>query len=125
MASAPAARAFLARPVVRAALTSATVMAAGDALCQALRANAAGRPLSLSTLDAASSARFGLVGLTLHGPYFLRAFRWLDALPVARLGGGRLQQAALRTLAGQTTVFPVYLVAFFTEMGLLEGLSAR
>lgn len=66
------------------------------------------------------TARFGIVGLTLHGPYFYNAYRWLDT----RFGtAATLQKALVKTAAGQVTVFPVYIASFFGYMGLLEGLS--
>ena len=108
-------------------MTSASMMCAGDVLCQALSAARAGRALTsdASWLDATRSARFGLVGLTLHGPFFHRAFQWLDALPLASTSTAKLPQAVLRTLCGQLTIFPLYLVGFFTSMTLLEGRTIR
>lgn len=105
------------KPIFRAALTSASVMAAGDAICQAIRCRAAQHDISINLKQ---TARFGLIGLTLHGPYFYQSFRWLDKT----LGqSSTFKQAALKTALGQVTIFPVYVVSFFTYMGLLEGLS--
>lgn len=132
---------------------------------------------------------FGFVGLTLHGPFFLKGFQWIDRVcgpkttiqnvrSAVILGAvcdshapfaapGRLcfelhliicryqipchhveyttmihahqaklfrppahrewsfttagVQAFTKTLLGQATVFPVYVAAFFTYTGLLEG----
>jgi protein Mpv17 len=105
------------KPVFKAALTSASVMAVGDALCQALRCRAANQDISL---DLKQTARFGFIGLTLHGPYFYHSFRWLDKT----LGQSTtFRKAALKTALGQVTIFPIYVATFFTYMGLLEGLS--
>ncbi|PSC72962.1 peroxisomal membrane [Micractinium conductrix] len=91
-------------------------MTAGDALCQCIRARTAGRE---ARLDWRQSARFGLVGLTLHGPFFFHGFRWLDA----RFGAAAtLQKALVKTAAGQITLFPLYTASFFMYMGILEGL---
>ncbi|PNG99105.1 PXMP2/4 family protein 4, partial [Tetrabaena socialis] len=63
------------------------------------------------------TTRFGLIGLCLHGPYFLYGFRMLDE----RFGPAKtLVTAAKKTALGQLTLFPVYLVAFFTAITLME-----
>ena len=127
-------------PLVKAAVTSATVMSAGDIISQSIRFSSREKLLSypdkrnclklLTSLyyqiDFRQTARFGLVGLTLHGPYFHVAFRWLDAtFPPLPGKGVTLPLALKKTLLGQITVFPTYLVSFFTYMGVLEGLSFR
>lgn len=105
------------RPLIKSALTSGTVMSAGDFLCQAIRSRAAGNEI---TIDYRQTARFGLVGLTLHGPLFHNYFRFLDR----RFGqSSTVGQAALKTAVGQVTIFPFYVTSFFTYMGLLESLS--
>lgn len=133
---------LLRHPVLCAAAVSGCTMAAGDVLCQAIRARRAGRdirralrlqPLAASTapcrpldqhtaccfraaplhwpcctgpaallsrpaadrrrVDWRQTARFGAVGLTLHGPFFYNGFRWLDA----RFGpSGNLKMASLQ-----------------------------
>lgn len=104
-------------PVLRAGLVSGASMTAGDAICQCIRAKAAGKDVRLNWRQ---SARFGLVGLTLHGPFFYSGFRWLDS----RFGtAATLQKALIKTAAGQATLFPLYTSLFFTYMGLLEGLT--
>ena len=60
-------------PVARAALTSATVMAAGDALCQSIANHRQSK-----AVDWHRTARFSVIGLTLHGPLFYHGFRALD-----------------------------------------------
>ena len=55
---------------------SATMLMTGDVLCQAIQHR------SLRALrhewDAKRTARFGVVGLTLHGPTFFMGFRAVD-----------------------------------------------
>jgi len=48
------------------------------------------------------SLQFGLVGLTLHGPFFYNGFRWLDA----RFGTAATLQKVRRRLLGQDTSQP-------------------
>lgn len=104
------------KPVVRAAVTSCTVMAAGDCLCQAIQHRGAARKQIQH--DWQRTGRFGLVGLTLHGPFFLAGFQLLDGY----FGNTKtLSNAFLKTAVGQVTLFPVYVAAFFTYMGVLEG----
>lgn len=51
-------------------------------------------------LDFQRTLRFALVGLTLHGPYFLHGFRWLDAT----FGPSKsLQIAVAKTALGQVS----------------------
>ena len=71
-------------------------------------------------LDLRQTLRFGVVGITLHGPFFFRGFRWLDS----RFGGAEptLHSAIVKTAVGQITLFPCYTAAFFLYIGLLEGL---
>jgi len=110
------------------------------------------------------TARFAVVGLVVHGPFFFRGFRWLDglagpggALPrllfratgagrgaaaaaaaapaAASLGLGvrlfpppppgwqapRLPLAIFASLAGQATLFPVYLTLMVASLAALDG----
>lgn len=105
------------RPVVRSALTSCTLMACGDTISQAIRSHAARKEV---VIDSLQTARFAIIGATWHGPYFFTGFRWLD-----RTFGSSatLAKAATKTLVGQVTLFPVYVVSFFYYMGALEGLN--
>ncbi|KAL4857384.1 PXMP2/4 family protein 4 [Chlorella vulgaris] len=112
--------ATLRHPIVRAGLISSSTHIAGDLLCQSIRASRAGP--DKEALNWRQTARFGLIGLAFHGPYFYNAFRWLDAT----LGPSvTFQRAALKSLTGQVTVFPVYLASFFVLMGTLEGLQPQ
>ena len=64
--------------------------------------------------------RFGIIGATLHGPWFLIGFRVIDTT----FGPSKsIQTAAAKMASGQFTVFPVYLLTFFYYMGFLEGLN--
>jgi hypothetical protein len=80
----------------RAALTSGVLMGAGDCMCQAIQRRQArqqqqqqqqhapgkgGKPAAAAAAarhDWARTARFAVIGLTLHGPFFLVGFRALD-----------------------------------------------
>lgn len=104
------------RPVAQAAMTSGTLMACGDLLSQSIRQRNRGKE---GRIDYRQTANFAIVGLTLHGPYFYAAFSWLDRTFPSRT----ISQAAIKTITGQLSVFPVYVVAFFTYIGLLEGKS--
>eukprot|EP00270_Netrium_digitus_P019080 TRINITY_DN741_c0_g1_i1.p1 TRINITY_DN741_c0_g1~~TRINITY_DN741_c0_g1_i1.p1 ORF type:complete len:216 (+),score=36.27 TRINITY_DN741_c0_g1_i1:111-758(+) len=131
---------FLKSPTFRAGLTSAVVMSVGDLTCQAISNSVVdakeSRPktkaLVAETKDVSSSgssrsgfdlqrtARFGLVGLTLHGPFFYHGMQQLDL----RFGPAKsLQMAVQKSLIGQFTLFPTYVTSFFLYMGLLEGRS--
>ena len=66
-------RGATAAPVARAALTSATVMAAGDVFCQSIANHRQSK-----AVDWHRTARFSVIGLTLHGPLFYHGFRALD-----------------------------------------------
>ncbi|GLC52047.1 hypothetical protein PLESTB_000576600 [Pleodorina starrii] len=104
-------------PVARAGLTSCIIMQAGDVVCQALQRRNKTGSLDWAAHDWRRTARFGLVGLTLHGPFFLWGFRMLDQ----RFGPAKtLLTAAKKTALGQVTLFPTYVAAFFTYMTLLE-----
>lgn len=104
------------RPVAQAALTSGTLMACGDLLSQSIRRHNREKE---GRINYRQTANFAIVGLTLHGPYFYAAFSWLDRAFPSRT----ISQAAIKTLIGQVSVFPVYVAVFFTYIGLLEGKS--
>eukprot|EP00579_Thalassiosira_antarctica_P028211 CAMPEP_0202021836 /NCGR_PEP_ID=MMETSP0905-20130828/47921_1 /ASSEMBLY_ACC=CAM_ASM_000554 /TAXON_ID=420261 /ORGANISM="Thalassiosira antarctica, Strain CCMP982" /LENGTH=180 /DNA_ID=CAMNT_0048583823 /DNA_START=54 /DNA_END=599 /DNA_ORIENTATION=- len=74
-----------------------------------------------TTYDPIRTLRWATVGLTLHGPYFLLSFGKLDRL---MLGGGgttnSLLVVAKKTAIAQLVIFPPYLVALFTYMGVME-----
>eukprot|EP00128_Syssomonas_multiformis_P008974 Colp12_sorted_trinity150504_noHs@2168 len=101
-------------PMLKAALTSGSVMALGDILCQTVdQADKAEK-----TIDLARTTRFGIVGFCLHGPYFYKALQQLDV----RFGTARnLSTVVKKSLVGHCVVFPPYLLSFLTVMGALEG----
>ena len=130
--------AFFKEPIVRAGLTSCVVMGVGDALCQSLldtrtlQSNQnhpdASHPNDVvRSTDTVSSeqthsgteedkprwdpwrtARFSLIGLTLHGPYFYTGFRTLDTY----FGPSKSIATALKkTFAGQVdALVPIFLI---------------
>jgi hypothetical protein len=130
-------RAVLGRPVVKAALMSGCVMAVGDLSCQTIvrykAAQAAAKSSSsrkvvefLQGNDWDRTARFGMLGITLHGPFFLYGFRWLDRSLAPLLGQTvSLRTSAVKAIAGNLSIFPVYVSTFYFYMGMLEGLSPR
>lgn len=77
-------RKFALPPVAKAALTSCTMMAAGDVVMQRLQhaqlAKESKAHAPAHALDWARTARFAVIGLTLHGPLFYAGFKQLDKL---------------------------------------------
>ena len=61
-------------------------------------------------------ARWTIIGLTLHGPYFFLAFGKLDRL----FSTSTFANAFKKTAIAQLTIFPPYLIALFTYLGVLE-----
>lgn len=73
--------------------------------------------------DPIRTLRWATVGLTLHGPYFLLSFGKLDRLMLGGGGGGTTNSlliVAKKTAIAQLVIFPPYLVALFTYMGVME-----
>jgi len=62
-------------PAVRAGMTSASIMATGDVLCQKLQQRSLVGPV-----DWRRTGRFAVVGATVHGPFFMYGFKWLDTV---------------------------------------------
>jgi hypothetical protein len=88
-----------ARPILKAAITSAVILSAGDVICQHLSsdfardkdslhsrtiestciendADCVTKAASANAISISRSARYAWTGLTLHGPYFYFAYRW-------------------------------------------------
>lgn len=116
--------------MARAAVTSGTMMALGDVLFQCAnqqqqrkeRAAAAGgkggAKRLLSGVDLERTARFALIGATLHGPFFCVGLSWIDrCFP----GAASPKVVAQKVLLGQVSLFPVYTAAFLAYLRLLEG----
>jgi protein Mpv17 len=64
-------------PLPRAALTSCALMAVGDGVCQCIQANRRQQQQDQKQhtplrLDLGRTAKFGVIGLTLHGPFFFK-----------------------------------------------------
>eukprot|EP00882_Tetradesmus_deserticola_P004187 GHRQ01004423.1.p1 GENE.GHRQ01004423.1~~GHRQ01004423.1.p1 ORF type:complete len:181 (+),score=35.37 GHRQ01004423.1:187-729(+) len=107
------------KPIHRAALTSCSLMALGDAACQAIQCQRNKRHVRI---DSARAARFGLIGLTLHGPFFFKGFQFLDG----KFGTAKtLQNAVTKSLVGQVTLFPTYTSLVLIYSNLLEGRSLQ
>lgn len=107
------------KPIHRAALTSCSLMALGDAACQAIQCQRNRQPVRV---DVARAARFGVIGLTLHGPLFFKGFQWLDG----KFGTAKtLQNAVTKSLVGQVTLFPTYTSLVLIYSSLLEGRSIQ
>jgi hypothetical protein len=68
--------------------------------------------------DAHRTARWALAGLTIHGPYFFWGFSRVDGYFGAATS---LRVVAYKTAVAQFILFPPYLVALFSYMGLMEG----
>jgi len=105
-------------PLLKAALTSASIMSAGDAMFQAIRCKGANEEIKI---DLKESSRMALIGFTLHGPFNFVCFRWVD-----RIFGTQRRSfltATKKAALSQVTFFPLYSTLFFTYIGLLEGLS--
>jgi protein Mpv17 len=109
-------------PLLKAALTSCTVMSAGDALFQAIRCHNANKEIKV---DLKEAGRMALIGFTLHGPLVYSAFRWLEKSSGGASNYATFRNAAKYAVIGHLTFFPLFSTAFFTYMGLLEGLTLR
>jgi hypothetical protein len=72
------------------------------------------------TYDPLRSLRWGVAGLTLHGPYFYRGFHMLDRQLGAAKSFGNVMK---KTAAAQLILFPPYLVGLFSYIGVMEGQS--
>jgi hypothetical protein len=132
--------------IARAAMTSGTTMALGDVLFQcvnqqqqrkeraaaaaAAAASSGGKrdvraaatatedPSLLSGVDFRRTARFALIGATLHGPFFAAGLTYLDRLFP---GAATPKIVAQKVLTGQATLFPAYTGLFLAYLRLLEG----
>lgn len=104
------------RGTLRAAISSGTLMAGGDALCQAIRGYASGK--TEISLDLMETARFGIIGMTLSGPLLFNGLRLIDS----RFGPTtNMKTSITKTFFGHFTLFPMGAVGVFTYLGILEG----
>lgn len=123
------------RSAIKAGLQSASIMSIADISTQVViegRAvtiyndenitsnNPSGVNSESYRYDPKRTLRWAMIGLTLHGPYFFYSFSKLDRIFGASTS---LSVAAKKTIFGQLVVFPPYLTALFTYMGMLEGMK--
>jgi len=106
----------------RASATSATLHFASDIVAQTVQnatVDPSGGPREYwERLSWSRVAKFTVVGACAHGPYFLHAYRWLDRVVGQSTTTSRV---ILKTLVGQGTIFPAYLVVFFSLRTVLDG----
>ena len=106
---------------VRAGMQSASIMTVADIITQLI---AEKRPIDgdskdMKRYDPVRTLRWSTIGFALHGPYFRYCFAKLDQI-FAGIAPSLLVVAKKTTLA-QFVVFPPYLVALFTALGIMEG----
>ena len=113
---------------VRAGMQSASIMTVADITTQLVvekkslvgRNNKAEDDVTTTArYDPVRTLRWATVGLTLHGPYFRHCFARLDQMFAGTAQS--LLVVAKKTALAQFIVFPPYLVALFTAIGLMEG----
>ena len=107
---------------VRAGLQSGCIMTVADIMTQLVvekRSLQDGDSDSegVARYDPVRTLRWTTIGLALHGPYFRYCFSRLDQMFKTQ----SLLVVAKKTALAQFIVFPPYLVALFTSLGLLEG----
>ena len=113
---------------VRAGMQSASIMTVADIMTQLVveKKSLVGRnnkaeddETTTARYDPVRTLRWATVGLTLHGPYFRYCFARLDQMFAGTAQS--LLVVAKKTALAQFIVFPPYLVALFTAIGLMEG----
>lgn len=109
---------------VRAGMQSASIMTVADIMTQLVveKKSLVGKKAedeATSRYDPVRTLRWATVGLTLHGPYFRYCFARLDQMFAGTAQS--LLVVAKKTALAQFIVFPPYLVALFTAIGLMEG----
>ena len=108
---------------IRAGMQSASIMTVADIMTQlvvekkSLVDDNTGK--DLARYDPVRTLRWATVGLTLHGPYFRYCFARLDQIFAGTAQS--LLVVAKKTALAQFIVFPPYLVALFTAIGIMEG----
>jgi hypothetical protein len=103
-------------PILRGGIQSGVIHFFADVFAQGLETDGGG--ISQNQLDIYRSLRFGVVGLTLHGPYFGLGFARIDAYFGQTKG---LAMTMKKVVATQLILNPPYLVLLFGWMGMLEG----
>lgn len=104
---------MLARQLFRSGLQSGTIMSVAD-VCTQLGVEGK----STDEYNPHRTLRWTVAGLTMHGPYFYMGFALLDRQFGAATS---FRTVAAKTITGQVFLFPPYLIALFTFMGLAEG----
>ena len=117
------------RLAARAGLQSASIMTLADVATQLLvekrsllvpggKADDDNAVSAAPRYDPVRTLRWTTVGLALHGPYFFLSFGKLDKMFGAATN---LWIVAKKTTFAQFVVFPPYLCALFTYLGIMEG----
>eukprot|EP00937_MAST-01D_sp_MAST-1D-sp2_P006077 g6077.t1 len=104
--------------IARAGVTSGGIHILADVLAQGIETRGASLARPQEVHDVERTGRFGLLGLTLHGPYFAKGFAAVDFVFGAPKN---LRTVLKKTLAVQAFVNPPYLVLLFLYLGALEG----
>ena len=107
---------MLTKGIFRSALIAGASLATGDLIMQGIEYNRG----EIKEWNVYRTARFGIVGLTLHGPYFHIGFGLVER--VIGKGAG-VRNAILKMGVSQVTLFPVFLSLLFPYISLLEGKS--
>jgi len=113
--------------LLKAGVTSGTIMTVADVLAQGLETNgfrAAREGEAAADCDWGRTARFALVGLTLHGPYFQAGFAKVDAFfgpTLSKAGRVRWAVLAMKVGATQFVLNAPFMALLFGWMGVLEG----
>lgn len=115
------------RGILKAGATSASIMSLADVAAQSIETKGfskARQGEDEAGWDPARTLRFGVVGLTLHGPYFFKGFAWVDRLfgPAVSSGGTVMWKTLGQKVATtQLALNPPFMILLFTWMGTLEG----
>ena len=107
---------------IRAGMQSASIMTVADIMTQLVvekKSLVVDTGKDLARYDPVRTLRWATVGLTLHGPYFRYCFARLDQIFAGTAQS--LLVVAKKTALAQFIVFPPYLVALFTAIGIMEG----
>ena len=113
------------RLLLRAGLTSSGIMTVADILAQGIERRVLGStPDNPRDYDPYRTARFAVVGLTLHGPYFQRGFAMVDRRfgpSLSKAGKPAWGVIAKKVGTTQFALNAPFMVCLFAWMGVLEG----
>jgi Mpv17 / PMP22 family len=121
---------MLGNQVLRAGLQSGTIMCFADIMTQTVIEGKTWRSIqdasytfesAVNSFDPWRTCRWTVAGLTLHGPYFFVGFRRIDNVFSSRAANTSWLVVVKKTAAAQLVLFPPYLVALFSFMGVMEG----